>query len=145
MAEKLVVALVREPYFGGAALGSWVAWYGYDYRRATSDRELLTLLRSSKPALVVVNLELWPRDPSEIVREAGTARLVGYAPYPDAERRREAEAAGFDEVLVNIAYHRTVRDLLPRYLPDATPPPEDEQPPERAPEGKRHWGLWRRR
>ncbi len=137
MQDRLVVALVRELYFG-AKLVDWVRSFGCKYKRVETRADLIKAVRSSNPALVVVDLECQPGDLTEITCHSGRAKLLAFGPPSDVESLEAARAAGFDEVVLNIQYHRELRSLLARHLPA-------EAPEEMDGEGKKPWQrLWPR-
>lgn len=115
MAAGLVVGMVRDLYFG-THLVAWVRHYGHEYRGVDTAPELVRTLRSARPSLVIVDLELEPGDLGEIARAAGGARLVAYGPPQDPAIRQAAADAGFHEVMLNIVYHRECSALLARNL-----------------------------
>lgn len=115
MQDRLVVALVRDLFFG-VRLVDFVRLFGYELERAETSDDLIKTLCSTHPALVIVDLEYRPGDLSEIARHAGTARLLAFGAPADTESCKAARAAGFDEVVVNNQFHRELRALLGRNL-----------------------------
>ena len=120
MQDTLVIALVRERYFGGAHLVDWVRSVGYKYKRVDTCQALIKTLHSTRPALVIVDLEYCAGDLGEIVQCAGSATLLAFGSPRDAQSRLAAKSAGFHEVLINNEYHRCVAELLARHLPAET-------------------------
>ncbi len=122
MESRLIVALVRDYYLGGADLGGFARAYECKYKRVDNHSDLIKALRSSRPVLVVVDLACDVGDLREVASQAqnGT-HLVAFGPAHDEGLRREAKAAGFHEAMPNIEFHRTVPDVLARHIP---PPPE---------------------
>lgn len=117
MPERVVVALVRTGHFS-TSVGSWVRWAGYGYTQVETRAGLIAVLRTSAPALVIVDLACEPGDLLEITGECGDARLVAFGSPRAAEALQAAEAAGFHEVLPDIVFHRQVPQMLSRNLPD---------------------------
>jgi len=117
--DKLVIALVRDYYFGGAQLDQWVQWAGYKYRRFDASGELIRALGTARAGLVIVDLRLESDriGLAEIAYRAGESRLIAFGPVADVESRHAAEEAGFHEVMPNINFHRRVPVLLARHLP----------------------------
>ena len=99
-------------------LGEMIGALGHDTFQAANALEAIERAESTPLDLVLIDLSLPDTDGFEVARRIRSivsnagARLVALTGYSDAENRRCAELAGFDDFVVKPAYGTALEELV---------------------------------
>jgi CheY-like chemotaxis protein len=86
---------------------------------ATTEDAALESVRNEAPLVVVVDLNCASIDPIRLLGELKEARaalpVIGFISHVQAERKAEAQNAGYDAVLARSAFSANLPQILHRY------------------------------
>ncbi|MCZ2156361.1 MAG: hypothetical protein LC114_21070, partial [Bryobacterales bacterium] len=118
--EPVVLGVLSDLFFG-VKVAEAAKKAGGRMRMVRSEEELLALAANA-PALIVFDLQLAQPKPTELLRalkaDAALAGIptVGYFSHVQEELRREALAAGCDQVMPRSVFTQRVDELVSGYV-----------------------------
>jgi CheY-like chemotaxis protein len=112
-----IIAVVDDLFFASKIRGTAEA-LGVPVRFARSVQEMIAAARLEQPSMVICDLHSQRVDPIELARELKaddqlcSIPLLGFFSHVQTELQREAEAAGFDQVLPRSAFTKNLGRIL---------------------------------
>ena len=112
------ILIVEDDPDARDVLGEMIGALGHDAFKASTALEAIKHAECTPLDLVLIDLSLPDTDGFEVARRIrgivsnSGARLVALTGYSDAESRRSATLAGFDDFLVKPAYGTALEELV---------------------------------
>ena len=115
--NKSVIAVVDDLFFASKIRGT-AEELGVSARFARSVELMLEAAHRDRPSLIICDLHSQKVDPMELARhlkadeELRSIPLVGFFSHVQSELQRQAEAAGFDQVMPRSAFAKNLGEIL---------------------------------
>ena len=112
-----IIAVVDDLFFASKIRGTAEA-LGVTVRFARSVEAMIEAARLDQPSLVICDLHSQKVDPMELARalkadvQLRSIQLLGFFSHVQTELQRQAEAAGFDQVLPRSAFTKNLGQIL---------------------------------
>jgi CheY-like chemotaxis protein len=112
-----IIAVVDDLFFASKIRGTAEA-LGVTVRFARSIEAMIEAARLDRPSLVICDLHSQKVDPMELARalkadeQLRSIPLLGFFSHVQTELQRQAEAAGFDQVLPRSAFTKNLGQIL---------------------------------
>lgn len=112
-----IIAVVDDLFFASKIRGTAEA-LGVPVRFARSIQAMIEAARLAQPSMVICDLHSQKVDPIQLARQLKaddqlrSIRLIGFFSHVQTELQREAEAAGFDQVLPRSAFTKNLDRIL---------------------------------
>ncbi len=116
MNQKIIIA-VRDMFFAARIRGT-AERFGLSLTFASSADQLLELVRTEKPTLIIFDLNDARYRPLETIRQLkadadlADIRIIGYLSHVQVDLQRKAREAGCDQVLAKSAFTQRLPQLL---------------------------------
>jgi CheY-like chemotaxis protein len=114
---RLVIAVVDDLFFASKIRGT-AEQLGVAVKFARTADALAEAARRDLPALIICDLHSQKVDPNELAKllkadeQLRSIPLVGFFSHVQTELQREAEQAGFDQVLPRSAFTKHLSEIL---------------------------------
>ncbi len=112
-----IIAVVDDLFFASKIRGT-AEELGVTARFARSIDAMVEAARHDRPSLIICDLHSQKVDPMELAKQLKADEqlrsipLIGFFSHVQTELQRQAEAAGFDQVIPRSAFSKHLADIL---------------------------------
>src|SRR6266550_256003 len=112
-----IIAVVDDLFFASKIRGT-AEELGVTARFARRSDAMLEAARHDRPSLIICDLHSQKVDPMELAKQLKADEqlrsipLIGFFSHVQTELQRQAEAAGFDQVIPRSAFSKHLADIL---------------------------------